>query len=56
MTFGCLHCGVISMESDDEEELYTWQKCPDCGKVSALSMLLAIDTINGYMREQLDNE
>jgi predicted RNA-binding Zn-ribbon protein involved in translation (DUF1610 family) len=54
--FGCLHCGIIEREYDEEDELYVWHKCPDCGELSVMSMVLAIDTINGYLREQLEDE
>ena len=56
MIFGCLHCGVIERPYDEEEELYVWHKCPDCGELSVMSMVLAIDTINGCLREQLEDD
>ena len=44
--FGCLFCGVVDVEIEIEEELYVWHECPECGRKTALSLLLAIDLLN----------
>jgi len=54
--FGCLHCGVVELTAHDDEDLYLWRKCPMCGEKTAFSIVLAVDTINSYLREPPDDE
>ena len=56
MEFGSLHCCVVELPAQDDEDQYLWRKCPQCGEKTAFSILLAVDTINSYLREPTDDE